>query len=86
MSAPELCFSAIGKRDGVGDDYYFTCPRLPCFIDLSKVVIFFRPWENDKTGQFGLDITVKEYTPRRKKEDAPTDKKEDVSSSKNNNG
>lgn len=57
-----LRMKAIGKKDRTGNDYYFTRPDLPCLVDLSKIVIFVHPYDNED-GSFEADIVIKEYTP-----------------------
>ncbi len=66
MAHTALKLTAIGKVDTNGNDYYFTRPRLPCLVDLSKVVIFVHPWSegddsDDENSKFGAEIVIKEY-------------------------
>ena len=54
----------LGRTDSTDEksEYYFTRPNIPCLIDLSKCVIFVRPYTRTD-GTFGAEMTVKTYRP-----------------------
>lgn len=67
MSQGAIKLKMVGKQDSTRDknDYYFTVPKMPCLVDLSKVVIFVHPFDNED-GTFGAEMVIKEHNKRKK--------------------
>lgn len=60
----------VGRIDDEGKEYFMTVPKLPVsVIDLTKVVIFIHPFEEDGEDadgnkKFGAEMLIKPYVGR----------------------
>jgi len=52
-----VSLKAISRIDRNGNVYYFTCPKLPILVDLSRAVVFVHP----SPEQDEADIVIKPY-------------------------
>lgn len=92
-----LRLPATWREDRFEHEYFFTRPNLPVLVDLSKCVIFVRPWEEpicDENGvpkknadgspqvKRGADIDIKMYTGKREADKEEFDPDETTGNSK----
>jgi len=77
----------IGRTDSTEDanEYYFARPQQVGLVDLSDVVFFVHPYENDD-GTFGAELVIKKYTGGQERRSRSTQDQNDYKEDSSGNG